>query len=164
MKQLATCLHLHQNLWTPQQCKYALQIIKDLHPARFVKRNKMEYYRASGKNLECSYSVALNKTLGKEALQKLTEIAPKFENSKLAEVVVNKYDIGDYLPDHKDKTAYTYNVLINLQDSEDGIKIEDTHYPDEEGRAIIFKDIGLTHSVPPVKNLRYTLIYLYERG
>ena len=115
-------------------------------------------------NLKCSYSVALNETLGKVALEKLKSMAPEFEGSTLAEVVVNKYEPGDFLPEHFDKTSYTHNVLINLQSSEDGIQIEDTHYPDEEGRAIIFNKLGVRHSVPPVKNLRYTLMYLYERG
>jgi len=161
---LSDHVSLHQMFWPSQKCKEALEEIQKLHPARFVKRNKMEYVRATGEDLECSYSVALNETLGKVALEKLKSMAPEFEGSTLAEVVVNKYEPGDFLPEHFDKTSYTHNVLINLQTSEDGIKIEDTHYPDEEGRAVIFKKIGLRHSVPPVKNLRYTLIYLYERG
>jgi len=155
---------LHQMFWPSQKCKEALEEIHKLHPARFVKKQKMDYVRAIGDNLECSYSIALNETLGKVALEKLKSMAPEFEGSTLAEVVVNKYEPGDYLPQHTDKTSYTYNVLINLQTSEDGIQIEDTHYPDEEGRAVIFKKLGVRHSVPPVKNLRYTLIYLYERG
>ena len=161
---LSDHVSFHQTFFPNQKCKEALEIIKDLHPARFVKRNKMDYYRATSEELDCSYSVSLNASLGKEALQKLTDMAPTFEGAKLAEVVVNKYEPGDYMPDHLDKTTYTHNVLINLQSSEDGIQIEDTHYPDEEGRAVIFNKIGVRHSVPPVKNLRYTLISLYERG
>jgi len=155
---------LTQQFWPPQKCKEALEEIKKLHPARWLKRDKMEYIRADGDDLSCSYSIALNKALGKECLQKLTDMAPEFEGSKLAEVVVNRYEPGDYLPSHKDKTLYTHNLLISLQDGEDGIKIEDKFYPDEIGRAVIFKGIGVTHSVPPVINTRYTLIYLYERG
>lgn len=162
---LSDHVNLHQMFWPTQKCKEALEIIEKLHPARFLKRTKMDYYRATGEELECSYNVALNAALGKEALKQLTDMAPEFEGSRLAEVVVNKYEPSDYMPDHMDKTTYTHNVLINLQTSnEDGIQIEDTHYPDEEGRAVIFKKLGVRHSVPPVKNLRYTLIYLYERG
>ena len=55
--------------------------------------------------------------------------------------------------------------MIHLEDSdEDGLMIEDTFHPLREGRMTVFKGAGLLHSVPPVKNERYTLIYLYERG
>lgn len=161
---LSDHVSFRQMFWPSQKCKEALEEIQSLHPARFVKRDKMDYVRATSNDLDCSYNVALNETLGKVALEKLKSLAPEFEGSTLAEVVVNKYEPGDFMPEHIDKTTYTYNVLINLQSSEDGIQIEDTHYPDEEGRAIIFNKLGVKHSVPPVKNLRYTLMYLYERG
>jgi len=161
---LSDHVSFRQMFWPSQKCKEALEEIQSLHPARFVKRDKMDYYRATSNDIDCSYNVALNETLGKVALEKLKSLAPEFKGSTLAEVVVNKYEPGDFMPEHVDKTTYTYNVLINLQSSEDGIQIEDTHYPDEEGRAIIFNKLGVRHSVPPVKNLRYTLMYLYERG
>ena len=154
---------LNHKLFQPHLCNELVEEIKQLHPARWVKRNTMQVGRGIDR-LDCSYSCVLNAGFGKEYLKRLTELAPEIEGAKLAEVVVNRYDPGDYIPEHRDRTLYLYNLLIHLQDGEDGIKIEDTFYPDEIGRAVIFKGVGTVHSVPTVKNTRYTLIYLYERA
>jgi len=136
-----------------------------LHPARWVKRTEMQAHRSAVPGAECKYSCALNQTLGKEYFAHLSSLAPEIEGCSLAEVVVNRYEPGDFIPEHLDRTVYPYNLMIHLEDSdEDGLMIEDTFYPLREGRMTVFKGAGLLHSVPPVKNERYTLIYLYERG
>jgi hypothetical protein len=87
------------------------------------------------------------------------------DDASLVEIIVNKYEPGDYISTHKDYHDYIYNMVINIQDSEeDGIIIEDTFYPDRMGRCVVFKYSGLNHSVPPVKNKRYVLIYLYRKN
>ena len=154
---------LFPKLFQPHLCDELVEEIKQLHPARWVKRTEMQAGRGIDR-LDCSYSCVLNAGFGKEYRKRLEQLAPEIEGAKLAEIVVNRYDPGDYIPEHRDRTLYLYNLLIHLQDSEDGIKIEDTFYPDEIGRAVIFKGVGTVHSVPPVKNTRYTLIYLYERA
>ena len=154
---------LFPKLFQPHLCDELVEEIKQLHPARWVKRTEMQAGRGIDR-LDCSYSCVLNAGFGKEHRKRLEQLAPEIEGAKLAEIVVNRYDPGDYIPEHRDRTLYLYNLLIHLQDSEDGIKIEDTFYPDEIGRAVIFKGVGTVHSVPPVKNTRYTLIYLYERA
>ena len=149
--------------WEPHLCHELVNEIKQLHPARWVKRTQLQVGRGVN-SLDCSYSCVLNDGFGKEYLKKIKEMAPEIEGAKLAEVVVNRYDPDDYLPAHWDRTLYLYNMLINLQNGPDGLIIDDKFYPDEIGRAVVFKGAGTVHAVPPVKESRYTLIYLYERS
>lgn len=91
-------------------------------------------------------------------------ISPKFDGYKLAEIALNKYDVGDYLGKHKDRHYYRKNLVIALQENNDGLFIDDTDefIEDKIGQAVMIDGIGPAHSVPPVKSQRYTLIYLYE--
>lgn len=154
---------LSPKFFQPHLCNSIVEEIKELHPARWVKRTQLQVGRGVN-SLDCSYSCVLNTGFGKDYLKRLSDIAPEIEGAKLAEVVVNRYDLGDYIPEHWDRTLYLYNMLINLQTGTDGIVIDGVFYPDEIGRAVIFKGAGTVHSVPPVKQTRYTLIYLYERS
>lgn len=154
---------LYRKLFQAHLCNDLVEEIKQLHPARWVKRTQLQVGRGVN-SLDCSYSCVLNAGFGKEYLIRLKELAPEIQGAKLAEVVVNRYDPGDYLPSHWDRTLYLYNMLINLQSGTDGIVIDNEFYPDEIGRAVIFKGAGTVHAVPPVKETRYTLIYLYERS
>lgn len=154
---------LNHRLFQPHLCNELVKEIKQLHPARWIKRIRLQVGRGVN-SLDCSYSCVLNEGFGKEYLNRLKEVAPEIEGARLAEVVVNRYDPGDYIPTHWDRTLYLYNMLINLQTGTDGIVINDKFHPDEIGRAVIFKGAGTVHSVPLVKELRYTLIYLYERS
>jgi hypothetical protein len=154
---------LYHKLFQPHLCNELIEEIKQLHPARWIKRTQLQVGRGVN-SLDCSYSCVLNEGFGKQYLSRLQDAAPEIEGARLAEVVVNRYDPGDYIPAHWDRTLYLYNMLINLQTGSDGIVIDDEFYPDEIGRAVIFKGAGTVHSVPQVKETRYTLIYLYERS
>lgn len=154
---------LSPKLFQTHLCNSIFEEIKELHPARWVKRTQLQVGRGVN-SLDCRYSCVLNAGFGKDYLKRLSDIAPQIEGARLAEVVVNRYEPGDYIPEHWDRTLYLYNMLINLQTGTDGIVIDNVFYPDEIGRAIIFKGAGTAHSVPPVKQTRYTLIYLYERS
>jgi hypothetical protein len=61
---------------------------------------------------------------------------------------------------HRDRDPIPYNAVIPLQSLGDGIKIEDTFYPDEVGVGAVFFGPTPVHEVPPVVNERYVLVYL----
>lgn len=154
-------VQLRSNLLSKELCAQLFEEFENIHPARWVKRTELQVGRGVS-NLSCSYSCALNKTLGVDYLQRLAALAPEMPGAKVVEIVVNRYEVGDYIPDHRDRAHYKYNMVIAVQECGDGIQILDTFYPDVAGRACIFEGIGPTHSVPPVKHKRYVLIYLYE--
>lgn len=112
----------------------------------------------------CQYKFCGHSQMPLDIKSKFKILAPKFENYKLAEIALNKYDIGDFLGKHKDRHYYRKNLVIALQESGDGLYINDTDefIEDVAGQAVEFTGIGPAHSVPPVKNKRYVLIYLYE--
>jgi hypothetical protein len=124
----------------------------------------MGEYRGTTSN-KCSYHCALNRALGKDYLAHLKSLAQEIEGCTLSEVVINRYDPGDYIPDHYDRSIYAFNQVIHLEDSdEEGIIIDGEWHPQRAGQSVVFKGAGKLHSVPPVKNTRYTLIYLFSRG
>ena len=144
-------------------CEELIKEIDELHPARWVKRIRMNQLRATTEDNSCRYSMASNRGLGLELQEKLINLAPKIERHKVAEVVVNRYLPGDYISAHLDRALfYVYNMTIPLQTGTDGVEIQGVKYPDVAGSGVVFKGPGLEHSVPPVTNKRYTLIYLYE--
>lgn len=145
-----------------QLCDELVTEFEFLHPARWVKRTEFVSGRAKG-DRSCSYKCCLNKSIPQNLYNRLLDLAPKFKDAKVAEIVINKYDPGDYLPNHLDRTPYIYNCIIQLSEEGDGVTIEETFVPDKKGTCIVFESIGPWHEVKPVKNKRYVLIYLYER-
>lgn len=92
----------------------------------------------------------------------LFSIAPEIPGAVLGEAIVNRYDVGDYMPEHVDLAFYDYNMVIALTDAGDGVEVQGEFYKDEPGRALVFSRKSEPHEVPPVKTKRYVLIYLYS--
>jgi hypothetical protein len=154
---------LNHKLLSSNICEELVKELDELHPARWVKRTKMHQLRATTNDMSCSYSIAANRALGTEMQEKLLNLAPTIEKHRVAEVVINRYLPGDFISKHLDRAIfYVYNMTIALQTGTDGVEIEGIKYPDVAGNGVVFRGPGLEHSVPPVTNKRYTLIYLYE--
>ncbi|BDR26932.1 hypothetical protein RVBP20_1730 [Pseudomonas phage sp. NK1] len=111
---------------------------------------------------ECDYWFLGHNQMPVELRELLFHIAPKVEGAWLGEVLINRYEIGTGMPEHIDQAVYRYNMVIALNDNGDGITINGEFYQDVPGRATIFPIRSEPHEVPPVKNKRYVLIYLYE--
>lgn len=140
-----------------------LELIKNIEEPRWVPRKKLEPGRGIN-GATCSYDFCGQAQMSREQKSFLEEIAPDYKDFPLAEVAVNRYNVGDYLGKHRDRHYYRKNLVIPLQEKGDGLYIDDTDsfFEDKTGYGFIFEGIGPAHSVPIVKNLRYTLIYLYE--
>jgi len=144
----------------------ALQVrslAESIEEPRWFHRDRMAPGRAID-GASCKYDFCGHKQMSKETKEFLKDIAPKFENYRLAEIAINRYKQGDYLGKHKDRDYYRKNLVISLQEQGDGLYIddEDKFVEDVTGQGVCINGIGPTHSVPEVKKLRYTLIYLYE--
>ena len=134
-----------------------------LEDPRWAKRSRLTPPRQI-EGSSCSYDFCGQRQMDKETLDFLTQIAPYFDEYKLAEIALNRYKIGDYLGKHRDFDYYRKNVVIALQDGEDGLTIDESEefVKDKLGQGVCIDGIGPVHSVAPVKEIRYTLIYLYE--
>lgn len=92
----------------------------------------------------------------------LVNLAPKIHLTWLGEVVINKYEPGEGMPEHIDQAIYRYNMVVALNDHGDGLLINGKFHQDNPGHGIIFPMRSDPHEVPPVKTRRYVLIFLYE--
>jgi hypothetical protein len=94
----------------------------------------------------------------------LKSLAPNYKDFPLREIAINRYNVGDYIGQHKDADLYRKNLVIALQAEGDGLYIDasDTFIEDVEGQGVLITGVGPIHSVPTVKKLRHCLIYLYE--
>jgi hypothetical protein len=130
---------------------------------RWISRKNLSYGRGI-EGADCNYDFCGHAQMSKENKDLLKSLAPKFDGFKLAEVAINRYRVGGYLGKHKDRHYYRRNLVIALQELKDGLYIDDNNefIEDIAGQGVLFEGVGPAHSVPPVKNLRYTLIYLYE--
>jgi hypothetical protein len=137
--------------------------ISSLEPSRWINRMDLSQRRAIGDS-DCNYEFCGHKQMPVELKKELKELAPKFESFPLSEIAINRYNVGNYIGKHKDKDLHRLNLVISLQEDGDGIYIDDEEkfIEDVAGQGIMFRGIGPAHSVPPVKSLRYSLIYLYE--
>lgn len=141
----------------------AKQYAETLEEERWVKRSQLTPPRQVDGS-SCSYDFCGHSQMPGHVVDFLKSIAPHFEEHKLAEIAINRYNIGDYLGKHKDFDYYRKNLVIALQDSEDGVLINDENkfIKDSVGQGICIDGIGPVHSVAPVNNKRYSLVYLYE--
>lgn len=99
--------------------------------------------------------------------EKLIKAAPNC-GSFLEEVIVNKYEPGDYIPKHIDSHMYMTFCVVPLVESGDGFSAyfegadgEETFYEDVIGTGIVVTGNKLVHAVRPVKQKRYIVLYLY---
>lgn len=138
-------------------------ICQNIESARWSHRSALGFPRAIG-DATCRYDFCGNSQMSQNLKEKLFDLAPTFEGYTLNEIAINRYNIGDYIGKHKDRDLYRLNLVIALQENGDGIMIDDTgeFIEDKAGQGILIKGVGPVHSVPPVKNVRYSLVYLYE--
>jgi hypothetical protein len=140
----------------------AKQYAETLEEARWVRRSQLTPPRQV-ENSSCAYDFCGHSQMPKHMIEFLKSIAPNFEEHRLAEIAINRYNVGDYLGKHRDVDHYRKNLVISLQDSNDGVMIEDNEFiKDSVGQGICIDGIGPVHSVAPVNNKRYSLVYLYE--
>jgi hypothetical protein len=139
------------------------KIAESIDDLRWTTRTALSAGRAID-NSTCHYDFCGHAQMPAPIKEKLKELAPVFEDFKLAEIAINRYNPGDYLGKHKDRHYYRRNLVISLQENGDGLFVDDTDefVEDVAGQGVLFEGIGPAHSVPPVSHSRYTLIYLYE--
>lgn len=111
------------------------------------------------------YQSMVNLTIPKDLRKRLVEVHPSIPDHWLQEVIVNKYNIGDYIPPHRDAHMYRKWVLISLCENGDGLTIieDDKEYTfeDKAGYGIEVSGTLDLHEVKPTKHERFTIIYLY---
>jgi hypothetical protein len=141
----------------------AKQHAESLDEARWVRRSQLTPPRQV-ENSSCAYDFCGHSQMPQHIVEFLKSIAPYFEEHRLAEIAINRYNIGDHLGKHRDFDYYRKNLVISLQDSDDGVMIndDDKFIQDSVGQGICIDGIGPVHSVAPVNNKRYSLVYLYE--
>lgn len=103
-----------------------------------------------------------DRQMPKELRETLEFLAPTIDGWKPAEICLNRYEVGNGMPEHIDLAKYRHNMVIPLSNHGDGLKVHDVFYEDRPGQGIIMPFKSPPHEVPPVKHRRYTLIYLYE--
>ena len=112
----------------------------------------------------CRYDYTNQIYLDKETVNFLKEQAPVYDNYFLNEVAINRYNIGDHMGPHRDRDVHRKNVVISLQEKGDGLLLDESNefIEDRLGQGVVITGVGPVHSVPSVKNERYSLIFLYE--
>lgn len=98
----------------------------------------------------------------KDLKECLRTLAPMIDGYGPTEICLNRYEVGNGMPEHIDRAFYRYNMVIPLSDYGDGLFVEDQWYVDKPGSGLIMPIKSPPHHVPPVKHKRYTLIYLYD--
>jgi hypothetical protein len=141
----------------------AREVAESLEDPRWIRRSQLTPPRQIEKS-SCSYDFCGHRQMPTHVVDFLKSIAPHFDEHRLAEVAINRYNVGDYLGKHRDFDYYRKNLVIALQDSDDGVLIDEDNsfVKDSIGQGICINGIGPVHSVSPVNNKRYSLVYLYE--
>jgi len=141
----------------------AREYAEQLEEPRWIRRSSMPTPRQVDGST-CAYDFCGHSQMPKHIIEFYKSIAPFFEDHRLAEIAINRYKIGDYLGKHRDVDYYRKNLVISLQDGDDGLIIDDDNefIKDSMGQGVCIEGIGPVHSVAPVNNKRYSLVYLYE--
>ena len=137
--------------------------IATLEKPRWIKRTVLANTRRVN-GATCSYEFCGHAQMPADVKDLLKSLAPDYKGFPLREIAINRYNVGDYIGQHKDADLYRKNLVIALQAEGDGLYIDasDTFIEDVEGQGVLITGVGPIHSVPAVKKLRHCLIYLYE--
>lgn len=160
MKQLAQEL-LRVDVFSPEVCKSIVEYVETLPETRWYFRGKINSLPTT-QGVKASYWFLGDKQQPKELSDYLFKIAPRIDGQAPVEACINRYHVGDYMPEHIDIALFRHNMVVQLTDTGDGLLLGDEFVKDVPGKATIFPANSGPHSVPPVKALRYILIYLYE--
>lgn len=135
--------------------------IEGLHPAYWFHRHKINSKPTKGITA-ADYFFLGNGQQPKAFKEYLKAIAPTIDNFKPVEMCINRYEVGNGMPEHIDIAQYSYNMVIPLSDHGDGLLVNGDFYVDVPGKGLILPMRSPPHEVPPVNHRRYTLIYLYD--
>lgn len=160
MKQLGQEL-LRVDAFSAHNAADVVAYLEELPEARWFHRLKINSKPTKGV-ADADYWFLGDRQMPKELKEHLTYLAPSIDGEKPSEICVNRYEVGNGMPEHIDVALYRYNMAIALCEHGDGLFIEDTFYEDRAGSGVIFPFKSPRHEVPPVTKRRYTLIYLYE--
>src|SRR5210317_936107 len=83
----------------------AKQYAETLEEARWVRRSQLTPPRQV-ENSSCAYDFCGHSQMPKHMIEFLKSIAPNFEEHRLAEIAINRYNVGDYLGKHRDVDHY----------------------------------------------------------
>lgn len=150
-------------VYNQKQVDEILDTVRNIEDPRWVKRLVLQPGRAIN-DAGCSYDYCNHRQMKSETKELLKSYAPDYEDFFLSEIAINRYNPGDYIGTHKDRHDFRRNIVISLQTGTDGLYIDDTgeFIWDDAGQGVLIEGIGPAHSVPPVKETRYSLIFLYE--
>lgn len=146
-------------LIAPEVCAHMLAEIKAMPEPFWYRRRTLQVGRGVN-GASCDYFWSTQLGMPKNISDMLVQYAPKVDGLELSEWIVNRYLPGQYMGKHRDRDPIPYNAVIPLQALGDGLRIEDTFYPDEVGVGTVFLGPTDVHEVPPVKFERYVLVYL----
>ena len=122
---------------------------KMVHPAEKQTAVVMSHYKC------------ISSTLPEGFWAWLLNIGPVYSEMKVRNVVIVRYFAGDYIPPHVDFGNFAHLISVPLQTGPDGITVNNVYYNDEAGMGIYVNRNKDVHSVAPVKELRYSLLFLY---
>lgn len=160
MKRLAQEL-LPVEAFSAQTSKNLIDYMEELPIERWFHRLKINSKPTKG-DPTADYWFMGDRQMPKELRDHLFDLAPTIDGEKPTEACVNRYEVGNGMPEHIDIAMYRYNMVIALSDHGDGLLIEGEFHVDEPGKGVIMPFKSPPHEVPPVTHRRYTLIYLYE--
>ena len=133
-----------------------------LDDAYYLDRSTFRPIRGVENHEVGSYQCVGDTSLPKDLLVDLVKISPK-KPLPLSKIVINKYDVGDWIPKHCDDHGLAYFTTLHLEDSEEGLSYEGGFSKNVAGWAKEYPT-DLLHWVEPVVKPRYTVIFLYDRG
>jgi hypothetical protein len=143
------------------ECEYLIAQLDAFHSARWFHRAAINSIPTQGSK-EASYDFCGDLQQPAAFNAYLRSLAPKIPGAQLAEACINRYLPGDYMPEHIDIALYRYNMVIALHELGDCVSCTGVRYTDVAGAGWIYPAKSEPHSVPPVRNKRYVVIYLYE--
>lgn len=147
-------------VFSKEQCRDLLEDIENIHPLRWARRTKINSLPTQG-DPTSDYFFLGDRQQEKEFNKKLRAMAPVYPGLELSQACINRYDPGQYMPEHIDWSTNRVNMVVALNEDGDGVEIKGVFSPDVQGEAVVFYDKSPPHRVPPVKNQRYVVIYLY---
>lgn len=153
--------------FTPEFCESVVAQLDAYDDKRFTDRSGGMTLARTVDGTGASYRSMVNLDIPKPIRDALIEKAPKL-GSFLEEVIINRYNPGDFIPKHLDTHHYPKFCVIPLVESGDGFSAyfdgangEETFIEDIIGNGIVVSGTKLVHAVRPVQHKRYVVMYLY---
>jgi hypothetical protein len=149
------------DVFSAEFCADLLPVLDSVPDAYWTHRTKINSIPTQG-TTEADYRFMGHNQFPKALRAMLFKTAPQIAGALLEEICINRYDEGNFMPEHVDVAFYRYNLVVALNEHGDGVVIDGVFHPDQPGQGVVFPIRSEPHSVPPVKHKRYVLIYLYS--